>query len=351
MFSEVTDAVGVQNISDGSKSITDTIPTSNGLKIDDAIGGGSKPDISTAVPKVAPEYIRETNIPIDVAFDGVDNSEVIKDLAELRKYGGTVEEALENVSKKYGYYSSQAISARAMALQMKIDSSVSKPLYGYKEISDHISENLNAVSGGKKAKIFYSEAECEQYFADHLKFWDQTTTTGPKATTLGHTGMRSYTGSMYDAMNTYLRKNSQYLHEDFRAEISELAGMLDQLEAKEDIVLFRGVDDLDFLLKSYGIQDLTSKDSLLKLCGGTLALKDNAFLSTTPVFGTGFTYKDVVEVIRFPAGTKGSYIGKFSSVPSEVEFLTQAGVGNRQIIDAVEQIGNQIFVYTTIIPK
>ena len=60
VFSEVTDAVGVQNISDGSKSITDAIPTSNGLKINDAISGGNRPDISDAAKVVSTDAAGST---------------------------------------------------------------------------------------------------------------------------------------------------------------------------------------------------------------------------------------------------------------------------------------------------
>lgn len=72
---------------------------------------------------------------------------------------------------------------------------------------------------------------------------------------------------------------------------------------------------------------------------------DKGFMSSTPVAGGGFTYKDVNFVMTCK---KGMAFGDFSLFNAgEKEILL--GLGSKFSIDSVEKVGNKIMIYMTSI--
>ena len=339
--------------------ITPTIETFDFSKFSEEIS----PTFSASnIIKDDPSKIRLSNIKKQYAFSDISDELCLSDIKQIKKYGNTLEEALENINKTYGYYSPQAVTARATILQSKIELN---PAENFRRVNmfdnnpeelikkrnsyvnNRVQEVLSIFGEDKKYKLLTTESECELFFRRDIEYWENLKNS---SNPLGYVGMKSYTGSDFDFMNPYLREKSDQLSKELKENVTALVSALDKTEISDDLILFRGTNNLDYILKKYGFEAGATKENISQICGGTKIISDNAFLSTTPVFGKGFTNKKVVEVVRVPAGTKGSFLGKHSTYDNECELLLQVGTGNRQILDAVDVIGDQIFVYTTIIP-
>ena len=324
--------------------VTPTIETFDFSKFSEEIS----PTFSASnIIKDDPSKIRLTNIKKQYAFSDISDELCLSDIKQIKKYGNTLEEALENINKTYGYYSPQAVTARATILQSKIELNPAVKFGSESYVNKRVQEVLSILGEDKKYKLLTTESECELFFRRDIEYWENLKNS---SNPLGYVGMKSYTGDDFNLMNPYLREKSDQLSKELKENVTALASALDKTEISDDLILFRGINNLDRMLKEYGFEAGATKENISQICGGTKIISDNAFLSTTPVFGKGFTHKKVVEVIRVPAGTKGSFIGKHSANPNECELLLQVGTGNRQILDAVDVIGDQIFVYTTIIP-
>ena len=339
--------------------VTPTIETFDFSKFSEEIS----PTFSASnIIKDDPSKIRLSNIKKQYAFSDISDELCLSDIKQIKKYGNTLEEALENINKTYGYYSPQAVTARATILQSKIELN---PAENFRRVNmfdnnpeelikkrnsyvnNRVQEVLSIFGEDKKYKLLTTESECELFFRRDIEYWENLKNS---SNPLGYVGMKSYTGSDFDFMNPYLREKSDQLSKELKENVTALVSALDKIEISDDLILFRGTNNLDYILKKYGFEAGATKENISQICGGTKIISDNAFLSTTPVFGKGFTNKKVVEVVRVPAGTKGSFLGKHSTYDNECELLLQVGTGNRQILDAVDVIGDQIFVYTTIIP-
>ena len=316
--------------------------------------------------------IKGTNIDVVYAYDeclkpyegriyetyGMTNlpkEQVIDNLETIKKYDGrTIGDKLDTIRKNEGQYSIKSVTAESTAMQTIIEirqssvqSKVSKSHNKISVVQKQVDDMLE-LTNSSQYKQFKTPKEARKYFKSDLEYWDSAQKSisldDPKY--LGYEGMRDYTGSI--GMNPYMR-NIGPLNSKSEALIGNLANTLDEFKLQDDIVFYRGVDEMDWLLKENNLP--IGSENLKLLSGGTVIVSDNAFMSVTPVMGEGFTYKKIVEVIKAPAGTKGLFVDTFSSCPDEVEFLIQAGEGNRKVLQAVEEIGDQIFVYSVIVPK
>lgn len=105
----------------------------------------------------------------------------------------------------------------------------------------------------------------------------------------------------------------------------------------EDTIVARGVDMN--ALGRFGITFADSPDDIMRKLGSIYT--DKGFMSSTPVAGGGFTYKDVNFVMTCK---KGMAFGDFSLFNAgEKEILL--GLGSKFSIDSVEKVGNKIMIY------
>lgn len=294
-----------------------------------------------------------TNITKDVSFKNMDSSLFITDVAELQNYpGNNISECLQSIAKQYGENSPQYISARATALQLRIDFSGNslvnlpgKPSdITYRDtVINHVKEHYQFL--GDNAIVFSNAKEAENYFSSDINYWKNQ----KKLASDEYSAMKYYTGVGSTLMNGAMRTGNQAMP---TKDITNLYEAISKSKLNDDVILFRGIPDLKHTFSSQGLTIATGDISDIKrLGGGQLAIVDNAFSSSTPLYSKGFTHYPgyTVEVIRVPKGTECSFVGNFSTCPGELETILQAGSGNRQIIEAVEKIGNQTFVYTTIV--
>ena len=279
--------------------------------------------------------------------------------SKILKYGSNYKEALENIEKKYGSSSIQYTTAKGAIIQKQMGTSGIVSGTTAKTNVDHISKVFKRIhevyeNAGIKAKDLTDEflknggspdaAEkvCANYFKDDMSYWK-------KSDPLKKSSMKYFTGAGYMEWTDILRnekdinviKSTQI--ESFSKQLLKHGGL------SEDMIIYRGLDDLDWLPGCAGKKGSELVKSINDLGGGLVAVKDSSFASATPVLGQGFCEKSIVEVSVCPKGTSGMYIGANSTCPYEVEWLYNAGSGNNKAILGAEQIGNQIFLYTQIV--
>ncbi|MBQ4262966.1 MAG: hypothetical protein IJB83_01820, partial [Bacilli bacterium] len=365
-----------------------------------------------------------TNIPKKYAYDKViskaslngtiPSNLVIDDINVLNSFGTNILETIKSIKKIYGENSVQYISAKSLALRMylqsqdiKLDPSTNYAYDDPKALIKKVSEIISSTDDVPYT-YFLDENAVFDYFKEQSEVWKQYEKPAmeyvnelKKKNSFNHgwrawagiaadesvdlnirkfAAMRAFTGQGYITIAEMMR-NGDPIDDSIFSAIYLLSEELSSSvhTVNEPVVMFRGVDDLNFLfekyknagvkadidaikvhLKNQGYSALeiyseaqlrASESDLSLLADGSKIIADNSFISATPLYGKGFTYKQVVEVIKVHPGVKGSFVSKSSQHSSECEFTFQAGEGNRMVIEGVKRIGSQIFVFTEIVPE
>lgn len=160
-----------------------------------------------------------------------------------------------------------------------------------------------------------------------------------KTITLYHMwGPKTYTFDEY--FNQFGETVDQFIVRTYDEAIA-LNNAIGRTTFAEDTIVARGVDMN--ALGRFGITAMDSPDDIMRKLGSIYT--DKGFMSSTPVAGGGFTYKDVNFVMTCK---KGMAFGDFSLFNAgEKEILL--GLGSKFSIDSVEKVGNKIMVYMTSI--
>jgi hypothetical protein len=109
--------------------------------------------------------------------------------------------------------------------------------------------------GVKDYRLLDTPDAARQYFASDLDFWQHQQDIGGS----GIDAMKAYTGSGYGQMNSFMREVTDDASHYAKESITELAGVLENFELQEDTIFFRGVDDLNYTLKEYGLDNLSNR--------------------------------------------------------------------------------------------
>lgn len=160
-----------------------------------------------------------------------------------------------------------------------------------------------------------------------------------KTITLYHMwGPKTYTFDEY--FNQFGETVDQFIVRTYDEAIA-LNNAIGRTTFAEDTIVARGVDMN--ALGRFGITFADSPDDIMRKLGSIYT--DKGFMSSTPVAGGGFTYKDVNFVMTCK---KGMAFGDFSLFNAgEKEILL--GLGSKFSIDSVEKVGNKIMIYMTSI--
>ena len=131
-----------------------------------------------------------------------------------------------------------------------------------------------------------------------------------------------YTGDDYWNINSYLRGNSNSLHNIDPNKISEIQSALTKAKLPEDIVVYRGTDmnAIENVLKFDKYGEIMNIDGIVGK-----VIKDDAFMSTAILKESSFDNKRVSWVINVPQGSNGAYVAKVSKYPNEAEILFNSG--------------------------
>lgn len=156
-----------------------------------------------------------------------------------------------------------------------------------------------------------------------------------KTITLYHMwGPKTYTFDEY--FNQFGETVDQFIVRTYD-EATALNNAIGRATFAEDTIVARGVDMN--ALGRFGITFADSPDDIMRKLGSIYT--DKGFMSSTPVAGGGFTYKDVNFVMTCK---KGMAFGDFSLFNAgEKEILL--GLGSKFSIDSVEKVGNKIMIY------
>lgn len=156
-----------------------------------------------------------------------------------------------------------------------------------------------------------------------------------KTITLYHMwGPKTYTFDEY--FNQFGETVDQFIVRTYD-EATALNNAIGRTTFAEDTIVARGVDMN--ALGRFGITFADSPDDIMRKLGSIYT--DKGFMSSTPVAGGGFTYKDVNFVMTCK---KGMAFGDFSLFNAgEKEILL--GLGSKFSIDSVEKVGNKIMIY------
>lgn len=128
--------------------------------------------------------------------------------------------------------------------------------------------------------------------------------------------LNTYTDNSYHYNNLLRGVVTRKLTSDESLKINKLSKILSAVPLKEEIVLFRGTSKT-FLGEFAGLPPE-------KLVGKVLS--DKGFLSTSILPNEALDFsKGVFLVIKAPKGTKGAYLGEYSSIAGEQEFLLDKG--------------------------
>ena len=306
---------------------------------------------------------------------------VVSDINYIYQMGnGDLSAGLQAISKKYGEYSVQAVSARTVAFQYALEQvQFQRPsdffvdlakyfsqLFEYAEL-DGVDNTIEIKNAGLDPK---SASDCndwlsQKYKSDILAWGKISNNPG------GLDGLHYFTGNGYTTIGPQMRSENGYkstISLDALKTIVQLSEQLDSSSAYglkglgERTIIYRGIDNPDWIP---GIQSnmwpYQVEMVINSLATGTVVMGDNCFQSSTPVFSQGFTnlYNEngvlttpVIEVCSCPPGTEGAYLGEYSSHGySEVEYLLQAGSGNRKVILGAKQIYGRVFIFTEMIPE
>lgn len=160
-----------------------------------------------------------------------------------------------------------------------------------------------------------------------------------KTITLYHMwGPKTYTFDEY--FNQFGETVDQFIVRTYDEAIA-LNNAIGRTTFTEDTIVARGVDMN--ALGRFGITAADSPDDIMRKLGSIYT--DKGFMSSTPVAGGGFTYKDVNFVMTCK---KGMAFGDFSLFNAgEKEILL--GLGSKFTIESVEKVGNKIMIYMTSI--
>lgn len=160
-----------------------------------------------------------------------------------------------------------------------------------------------------------------------------------KTITLYHMwGPKTYTFDEY--FNQFGETVDQFIVRTYDEAIA-LNNAIGRTTFTEDTIVARGVDMN--ALGRFGITAADSPDDIMRKLGSIYT--DKGFMSSTPVAGGGFTYKDVNFVMTCK---KGMAFGDFSLFNAgEKEILL--GLGSKFSIESVEKVGNKIMIYMTSI--
>ncbi len=160
-----------------------------------------------------------------------------------------------------------------------------------------------------------------------------------KTITLYHMfGSRTYTFDEY--YNQFGETVDQFIVRTYDEAIA-LNNAISRTTFTEDTIVARGVDMN--ALERFGITAADSPGDIMRKLGSIYM--DKGFMSSTPVAGGGFTYKDVNFVMTCK---KGMAFGDFSLFNAgEKEILL--GLGSKFSIDSVKKVGNKIMIYMTSI--
>lgn len=286
-----------------------------------------------------------TKIPRELVFDNLD---------ELNKFAGdTWVEKLNAVESLYGKQSIESVTAKGTLLQSLMGNDTSKfdnfswyvqtDLSGFQPISRHIQDKFKAI--GLDAKIYETEAEVEKLYSKHLDYWIDDINTGESI-------MRRFTGAKSEEMNKSLRDGAAKSIDEVN-NLIKFSKQLDSMETLEDHINYRAVTNIGYVNQAFATQDLDKLvENVNALAGGKLQFGSDQFLSTTPVLGAGFTGNygyDIIIASYVPKGTKGSYIGKCSTLPREVELTLQAGTYNNSVLLGAEKIGDKVVIYNYVL--
>lgn len=128
--------------------------------------------------------------------------------------------------------------------------------------------------------------------------------------------LNTYTDNSYHYNNLLRGVVTRELTPDESLKINKLSKILCSVPLNEEIVLFRGTSKT-FLGELAGLPPE-------KLVGKVLS--DKGFLSTSILPNEALDFsKGVFLVIKAPKGTKGAYLGEYSSIAGEQEFLLDKG--------------------------
>ena len=341
-----------------NKNLEVTAKLSNGIQ-NQRVVSGSKTIAGTNIEKhFAFENYRVTDPNIEV-YPGTQlpKSKVMDSIEDIAKYDGiTLGDKVQTIKSKYGSFSIEGVTAEAKAMEVAAEIRNSPGAYRARpsDVANEVDTMVLLTDKSRQYLNFKSESDCNQYFQDHLSRL-AVISKAPEGTFENdfYKGIKGYTGVDFDRMNPYMRTDGTRTvtnQDQMLKSIKALSTGLSTFQINDDMILYRGVDNMNFFLQEHGITPTgNTAEDLRLLCGGKFTLSDNAFVSTTPVMGKGFTFKKIVEVIKAPAGTKGAYVGDHSTIGGEVEFLLQAGEMNKGVVECVEEIGNQIFVYVQLV--
>ncbi len=318
---------------------------------------------------------KKTGLPADAVIDSE---------AALRQYGKKADEILKNIASKYGENSIQFVTARGTLAQYYLktlpftDTAVSMTSSsGIKAITDRINDFYSKL-GIKARDATQDVISAHPDFCPGSGSWENANRVCKEtvfknsynawtgADPIARDGMKLFTGNDYTALNNALRTGDfSHIKQEYIDQISALYKYLSESapDLNETTLMYRGIDDISWLaagtvsdaLKDANGVQLTGKklsDAINALGGGVYEIGDNGFASSTPVLGQGFTrFSPIIEVTSCPPGTKGAYVGDISSHHSEVEWLLNAGEGNKKIILGSEYIGGKVYVYTQMVPS
>lgn len=194
----------------------------------------------------------------------------------------------------------------------------------------------------RELKLIYNyigESDQSSYATINSVMRDIAVDKNAKTITLYHMwGKKTYTFDEY--FNAFGETVDQFIVRTYDEAIA-LNNAIARTTFTEDTIVARGVDMN--ALGRFGITAADSPDDIMRKLGSIYT--DKGFMSSTPVAGGGFTYKDVNFVMTCK---KGMAFGDFSLFNAgEKEILL--GLGSMFSIDSVEKVGNQIMIYMTSI--
>ena len=181
---------------------------------------------------------------------------VISDISYIRKMGnGDLTTGLKAISKKYGEYSVQAVSARATVFQESLNQ-VSYSSTDYVPLAQYTSQ-LYSLSGLESFENTTEmsaagldptkESLCNNWlsskYSSDIDAWKKLSSDPNNLS-----GLHYFTGSGYLSLGPHMRENSNYTSGDISA-ITQLSGQLDSSGSYglkglgERTILYRGIDN------------------------------------------------------------------------------------------------------------
>ena len=292
---------------------------------------------------------------------------IISNINTIYGYGnGDLAAGLQAISRKFGEYSVQAVSARATVLKNSFYQ-VSYNSTEYGDLSEYFSKlyGFAGIAGydstiemRKAGYDCHDTTSCVKWltskYSSDIAAWKKLNNT-PGALD----GLHYFTGGGYMDLGPHMRSDSDYSSTDIGV-IKQLSGQLDSSSSSglkgltERTILYRGIDAPTWIPGIDSSMDSTEIVNVINSLGiGAVVMGDNSFQSTTPVLGKGFTsYKPVVEVCSCPPGTEGAYLGDYACLgDGEVEYTMQAGSGNRKVILGAREIDGKVYIFTEMIPE